>query len=136
MDSASAVLWLALAVFNEARSEPITGQIAVAETVLNRTVSACYPDTVRSVVLDRNQFSWVQRGGYLTKSSAERADQKSWKKAYSVALSTYIQFLLRDKRPTQYTHFHTKDIRPAWASKGSSVRRIGNHVFMSLPCGV
>lgn len=134
MDSASAVLWLALAVFNEARSEPIAGQIAVAETVLNRTVSGCYPDTVRKVVLQTNQFSWVQRGGYLTKTSAERADPKSWQKAYAIALRTYILFTLNARTSGKYTHFHTKDIRPAWASKGSSVRRIGNHVFMSLPC--
>lgn len=135
MDSASAILWLALAVFNEARSEPIAGQIAVAETVLNRTVSECYPDTVRKVVLQTNQFSWVRRGGYLQKASAERIDQKSWEIAEQVALTTYLRFLLNNSRPlSKYTHFHTKDIRPAWASKGSSVRRIGKHIFMSLPC--
>ena len=134
MDSASAVLWLALAVFNEARSEPITGQVAVAEVVLNRTSSRCYPNTVRSVVLDRNQFSWVQRGGYLTKTSAERADKKSWNTAYAVALRTYIQFLLNARTSGKHTHFHTIDTRPAWASKGQHVRRIGRHVFMSIPC--
>lgn len=134
MDSASAILWLALAVFNEARSEPVQGQVAVAEVVLNRTTSTCYPSSTRKVVLQRNQFSWVQRGGYLTKSSAERADKKSWDTAYRVAVSTYIRFLLNDGLKTKYTHFHTIDVRPAWAAKGKHVRRIGRHVFMTLPC--
>ena len=135
MNSTSAVLWLALAVFNEARSEPLAGQVAVAETILNRTVSECYPSTVRSVVLQTNQFSWVQRGGYLKKASAEHIDPKSWRIAEKVALTTYLRFLLNDSKPlSKYTHFHTRNIRPAWVSKGTSVRRIGNHVFVSLPC--
>lgn len=134
MDSASAILWLALAVFNEARSEPLAGQVAVAETVLTRTQSDCYPDTVRKVVQQKNQFSWVQRGGYLTRKSAERADPVAWSKAYRVATRTYVQFLLSNKVSTTSTHFHTVDTRPAWSSKGKARRRIGNHIFMRLPC--
>lgn len=134
MDSASAILWLALAVFNEARSEPLAGQVAVAETVLTRTQSDCYPNTVRKVVQQKNQFSWVQRGGYLTRKSAERADPEAWRKAYRVAAKTYVQFLLSNSTSTSSTHFHTVDTRPAWSSKGKARRRIGNHIFMRLPC--
>lgn len=134
MDSASAILWLALAVFNEARSEPVSGQVAVAEVIINRTQSECYPDTVRKVVVQRNQFSWVQRGGYLTRKSAERADPVAWKKAYKIAVESYIKFQLNAGTKTTSTHFHTVDTRPAWSSKGKARRRIGNHVFMSLPC--
>jgi len=135
MDSASAVLWLALAVFNEARSEPLAGQIAVAEVVLNRTTSSCYPDTVRSTVLSRNQFSWVQRGGYLTMKAARAEDEVAWNTAYRVAVRTYILYLLHDSKTTaRYTHFHTVDSKPAWSSKGIARRRIGNHIFMRLPC--
>lgn len=134
MDSASAILWLALAIFNEARSEPLAGQVAVAETVLTRTQSDCYPDTVRKVVQQKNQFSWVQRGGYLTRKSAERADPVAWNKAYTIATRTYVRFILSNKTSTQSTHFHTIDTRPAWSSKGKARRRIGNHIFMRLPC--
>lgn len=134
MDSASAILWLALAVFNEARSEPIAGQVAVAETVLTRTQSDCYPDSVKQVVRQPNQFSWVQRGGYLTRKSAERADPEAWRKAYIIAAGTYVRFILNNKTSAQSTHFHTVDTRPAWSSKGKARRRIGNHIFMRLPC--
>lgn len=135
MDSASAILWLALAVFNEARSEPLAGQVAVAEVILNRTTSDCYPSTVRSTVLSRNQFSWVQRGGYLTMKAARAEDEVAWNTAYRVAARTYIQYLLSgNKTTTRYTHFHTVDSKPAWSSKGIARRRIGNHIFMRLPC--
>ena len=135
MDSASAILWLALAVFNEARSEPVLGQEAVATVILNRTQSECFPNTVRKVIVQRNQFSWVQRGGYLTRQSAERADPEAWRKAYTIAAGTYVRFILNNKSSAQSTHFHTIDTRPAWSSKGKARRRIGNHIFMRLPCG-
>ena len=135
MDSASAVLWLALAVFNEARSEPLQGQVLVAEVVLKRTTSSCFPSTVSKVVRAPYQFSWVQQGGYLTASAARAEDSKAWQQAYRVALRTYIQYLLaNEKVDSPYTHFHTVDSKPAWSSKGTARRRVGNHVFMALPC--
>lgn len=135
MDSASAVLWLALAVFNEARSEPIDGQRLVAEVILNRTNLSCYSTSVRSVVRSPNQFSWVQRGGYLTMKAARAEDEVAWNTAYRVAVRTYIQYLLSgNKTTTRYTHFHTVDSKPAWSNKGIARRRIGNHIFMRLPC--
>lgn len=135
MDSASAVLWLALAVFNEARSEPIDGQRLVAEVILNRTNLSCYSTSVRSVVRSPNQFSWVQRGGYLTMKAARAEDEVAWNTAYRVAVRTYIQYLLSgNKTTTRYTHFHTVDSKPAWSNKGIARRRVGNHIFMRLPC--
>lgn len=135
MDSASAILWLALAVFNEARSEPMAGQQMVAEVILNRTTSSCYPNNVRQVVREPYQFSWVQRGGYLTMKAARAEDEVAWNTAYRVAVRTYIQYLLSgNKTTTRYTHFHTVDSKPAWSNKGIARRRIGNHIFMRLPC--
>lgn len=135
MSSASAILWLALAVFNEARSEPMAGQQMVAEVILNRTTSSCYPNNVRQVVREPYQFSWVQRGGYLTMKAARAEDEVAWNTAYRVAVRTYIQYLLSgNKTTTRYTHFHTVDSKPAWSSKGIARRRIGNHIFMRLPC--
>ena len=53
---------MALNIFFEARSEPIQGQIAVAEVTLNRVASDDYPNTICEVVLQENsqgcQFSW------------------------------------------------------------------------------
>ena len=38
------------AIYHEARSEPLMGMIAVANTILNRVYSKRYPNTICSVV--------------------------------------------------------------------------------------
>ena len=43
---------LALAVYFEARSEPIAGQLAVAQVIENRVASRHYPDNACEVVTE------------------------------------------------------------------------------------
>lgn len=54
----SAILCLALTIYHESRGEPVSGQYAVAEVVVNRSqernLSIC------EVVYEPNQFSWVK----------------------------------------------------------------------------
>ena len=47
------LMWLARLVEAESCGEPITGQIAVANVVLNRVASREYPDTIYGVIFDR-----------------------------------------------------------------------------------
>ena len=54
-----AELCLALAVYHEARGEPLIGQKAVAEVVMNRVASDRFPDTICGVVMQPKQFSFV-----------------------------------------------------------------------------
>ena len=48
---------LARVVYAESNTEPIEGQIAVAQVVLNRVRSASFPDTVSEVIYQERQFS-------------------------------------------------------------------------------
>ena len=48
----STISCLALAIYFEARSEPIAGQLAVAQVILNRVVDERYPDTVCEVIME------------------------------------------------------------------------------------
>lgn len=132
--AAGAVLWLALAVFNESRSEPVRGQELVALSVLNRTRLQCYPSSVKRVVLQRNQFSWVQRGGYLTEADARRVDPESWDESVRVAKRVYSQFNSEYDTQATVTHFHNTRVHPKWASKGHAKERVGHHVFMTISC--
>ena len=43
---------LALAIYFEARSEPVVGQLAVAQVVLNRVVDERHPDNICDVVME------------------------------------------------------------------------------------
>lgn len=53
---------MAGAIYFEAKGEPLSGQLAVAEVILNRSKSGRFPKTVCSVVKQPGQFSFV-RGG-------------------------------------------------------------------------
>ena len=39
------VVCIAMAIYFEARSEPLDGQVAVANTIMNRVASPKFPDT-------------------------------------------------------------------------------------------
>lgn len=59
------VLWLARIIHAEAQGEPLLGQIAVGNVVLNRVRSAYYPNTIYGVIFDRKygvQFSPILNG--------------------------------------------------------------------------
>ena len=57
--------WLSRVISAESRGEPLLGQIAVGNVVLNRVASGQFPDTVKGVVFDRKygvQFEPVSNG--------------------------------------------------------------------------
>lgn len=59
------VLWLARIIHAESRGEPLLGQIAVGNVVLNRVKSKDYPNTIYGVIFDKKygvQFSPVIDG--------------------------------------------------------------------------
>lgn len=57
--------WLSRIIHAEAQGEPLLGQIAVGNVVLNRVKSSSFPNTIYSVIFDRNygvQFSPILNG--------------------------------------------------------------------------
>ncbi len=57
--------WLSRIISAEAKGEPLTGQIAVGNVVLNRARSTSFPNTVKDVIFDKKygvQFSPVANG--------------------------------------------------------------------------
>ena len=66
--------WLSRIISAESRGEPIEGQIAVGNVVLNRVRSQSYPNTIYGVIFDRKhgtQFSPVSFGTIYNTPSAE-----------------------------------------------------------------
>ena len=60
-----AVFWLSRIISAESRGEPLVGQIAVGNVVLNRVKAQEFPNTIWGVIFDRNygiQFSPVANG--------------------------------------------------------------------------
>jgi hypothetical protein len=136
---------LALAIYHEARGEPLEGRIAVAMTVLNRVASRAYPDTICGVVFQnmrlRNacQFTFACNGRSLTPKNA-RAFARSAALARivlerAVAPDAFAgdYFLATMRRYAHVTHYHRVDVKPAWSARLVAVRRVGDHLFLASP---
>ena len=72
---------LAGAIYYESKGEPLAGQLAVAEVILNRAKSGRFPPDVCGVVLQRGQFGFV-RGGTIPSIDQGRP---AWKRSVAVA---------------------------------------------------
>ncbi len=124
---------LAMAVYFEARSEPIAGQLAVAQVVLNRTMSHRFPDTACEVVKqgmvnsagnpvkNKCQFSFWCDG---KKETVRNND--SWKTAEEVARAALAASIDITEGATFY---HTPDVSPAWRHTKVRTVQLGNHIF-------
>jgi spore germination cell wall hydrolase CwlJ-like protein len=122
---------LAKAIYFEARGEPLAGQFAVAEVILNRVDSPAYPRTVCGVVQQgsRNlhgcQFSYACDG-----RSDKASDMAAYERAGKIARA------MLDGRPRTLTggatHFHAAHVRPGWAKASARTARIGAHSFYRI----
>ncbi|UWQ21092.1 cell wall hydrolase [Jannaschia sp. W003] len=116
------------AIYFEARGEPIPGQYAVAEVILNRVDSRRYPDTICKVVnqgtgrLHACQFSYTCDG--LPEAIHER---DAWERAGKIAR------LMVDGAPraltADATHYHADYVDPYWAKVYPRTAQVGIHIF-------
>ena len=117
---------LAGAVYFEARSEPVDGQLAVAEVVLNRAGSGQYPTTICEVVTQPWQFSFVNATGRIPE--ADRGSQ-AWRKA--VAISRIALDEAADRVPADVLWYHADYVSPSWGRRLNEFDKIGVHIFYS-----
>ncbi|HEX8225757.1 MAG TPA: cell wall hydrolase [Allosphingosinicella sp.] len=116
---------LANAVYFEARSEPIEGQLAVAEVVLNRAASGRYPTDLCSVITQKAQFSFIQRG----KFPRANRESEAWKKA--VAIAAIARQKLAGNLPSGVLWYHATYVSPSWGKRLTKQTQIGLHIFYS-----
>jgi spore germination cell wall hydrolase CwlJ-like protein len=126
---ATALVCLALNVYHEARSDPIVGQYAVAQVVINRVQHDSWPDDVCSVVHQgyhkgkhRCQFSWHCDG----KSDTPR-EKVAWARAMIIA-----DDVLSGRVPDMTdgsTHYHALYVKPYWAKSLKYRVTYGSHKF-------
>ena len=117
------------AIYFEARGEPVDGQFAVAEVILNRVASHEFPDDVCGVVnqgtgeLHRCQFSYTCDG--LPETYNDLAAKARSEKI--AALSLARQDALDLTGAAMY--YHTKAVSPYWADLFDRTATIGEHHF-------
>ena len=123
------------AIYHEARSEPLMGMIAVANTILNRGYSKNYPNTICSVVHQGKYWE-----GHPVKNKCQFSywcdgkpemfnDMASLKKSIGVAEMSLMGVVMRDTLNS--THYHATYVKPDWSKKSRFIKldKIGNHIF-------
>lgn len=113
---------LAEAIAYEARSEPETGKVSVAHTILNRVSDRRWGNNIKSVVYQPAQFSYTG-----TQIQRTKPTDKDWKSARLLAfevLNGMVESPVKDA-----THYHTLDASPGWAKRLEYVVTIGQHKF-------
>jgi hypothetical protein len=116
---------LAKAVYFEARGEPLEGQLAVAQVVINRAGSGRYPADICSVITQPWQFSFIRKGRFPTPDFGSDA----WRKA--VAVAKIAQGKLSNTLPSSVLWYHADYVAPSWGKRLTRQAKIGLHIFYS-----
>jgi spore germination cell wall hydrolase CwlJ-like protein len=114
---------LAGAVYFEARGEPLEGQLAVAQVIVNRAEDRRFPSSYCGVVYQRSQFSFV-KGGRMPKV---RTGSAAWKRAEAIARIAHRG--LWDSKAGDALFFHANYVRPRWSHRKVALATIDTHVF-------
>ena len=120
---------LAKAIYFEARSESIKGQMAVAKVILNRVRDPRFPNTICGVVYQgaerRNacQFSFACDGKPDYPTNA-----RQWAIARRIAAKA-LKGQIRLRGLEGVAFYHADYVRPTWASMMRPVVKIGRHIF-------
>lgn len=114
---------LAGAVYFESRGEPLAGQLAVAQVIVNRSESRQFPSSYCGVVYQRSQFSFV-RGGAMPRI---KTGSTACKRAKAIARIAHQG--LWDSEAHDALYFHAKYVKPSWARKKIARATIDTHIF-------
>jgi spore germination cell wall hydrolase CwlJ-like protein len=131
-DRGRALDCMSMAIAYEAAGQPVAGQQAVGQVILNRLRAARFPKTVCGVVFQGServtgcQFTFTCDGSFR-----RRLADTTLITARSIA-ETVLDGVAPD-RVAGATHYHADYVLPYWAASGQRVARIGAHIFYRMP---
>jgi hypothetical protein len=121
---------LAEAVYFEARGEPLRGQEAVAQVVMNRVFSGYYPTNVCGVVFQNaSHYLACQFTFACEHKNLNRIDEPAmWAQAKRIAKDTLDgKIWLADIGHA--THYHAYWVHPSWVHEMTRLYKLGVHTF-------
>ena len=123
---------LAEALYFEARGEPIKGQLAVGEVILNRVEDTRYPSSICKVV---NQGTGRRFACQFTYTCDGKLETVHERKPYEMALKiAKILLTTHERKLTRgSTHYHSNYVNPKWSKKFERVAKFGRHIFYRQP---
>jgi N-acetylmuramoyl-L-alanine amidase len=112
---------LAGAIYFEARSETLAGQLAVGRVIVTRAASGRFPRSYCGVVYQPAQFSFVRANAM----PAVNRDGPLWQQAVKIAQIAHSGAW---KSPVEGAmFFHAAHVAPSWGK--TRIARVDNHVF-------
>jgi spore germination cell wall hydrolase CwlJ-like protein len=120
---------LADAVYFEARGEPVPGQMAVAQVVINRVFSGHYPNNICGVIYQNARRHLRCQFTFACDGRPERVDEPAaWERAQHIARDALDGNYWLDDVGTA-THYRARWVHPRWVRKMRKLDRIGVHTF-------
>ncbi|MBD8066193.1 cell wall hydrolase [Devosia sp. PTR5] len=125
---------LAQAIYHEARGESATGQLAVANIIVNRARSKRFPASLCGVVYQnadkgryRCQFTFACDG-----RSDTPKERRAWARSVALAEKVYAEYATGEDvgaLPKSALYYHTTAVRPSWSRTYQQVAEVGAHIF-------
>jgi len=132
-DARQAVRCLGQAIYFEAGFQPVEGQRAIAQVVLNRVRDRDFPDTVCGVVYE----GWKRRTGC---QFSFVCDGSLWRRPPTIEELASAELIAREALGGSVmaavgtaTHYHTWKVDPYWNDTLVKIAQIGDHIFYRWP---
>lgn len=127
----SAIACIATAIYFEARSEPLDGQVAVANVIMNRVASDRFPNSPCEVVKQGRTWmgNMVRNKCHFSYYCDGRPEVILDEGAYTLALSIAVNWPNLVDITNGATYYHRDDVQPYWVESLSISRQIGRHLF-------
>jgi hypothetical protein len=128
VDKQRAIECLTSAIYYEAAIEPLAGQKAVAQVVLNRVRHPAYPNSVCGVVFQGAERRTGCQFTFTCDGALARTPMPSlWKQARQIAEAALSGSVYK---PVGWaTHYHTNWVVPYWSSSLVKAALVGTHIF-------
>jgi spore germination cell wall hydrolase CwlJ-like protein len=119
---------LAEALYFEARGEPVKGQFAVAEVILNRVDSPKFPNSICKVVNQGTGRRHACQFSYTCDGKLERVVNRA---VYDQVVGIARVMINGGMRQLSggATYYHTTSVQPPWARRFEHTATIGIHKF-------
>src|SRR5690606_28361881 len=120
---------LAEAIYFEARGEPVEGQAAVAQVVLNRVRNPAYPNTICGVVYQNDHWRNRCQFSFACDGIPDRiTSPKHYQMARDGALAVTAGKIWIAEVGSS-THYHATYVAPRWSRTMEKMKKIGLHIF-------
>ena len=124
---------MATGLYFEARSEPIRGQLAVGQVIMNRVRSPDYPDTICGVIFQGDHRNTGCQFSFACDGKTDRPTNAGlWRRSQKLATDlTKGKVWLKDIANS--THYHADYVHPKWRRAMRRLKKIGRHIFYKSP---